>query len=103
VKAEPDDPGIADPADRTRLAWSRTAIAFAAIGAAMLKVSPVAGLIVLALTMPIWAAVRKFDGISTDRRLRLVTVTVVVVAAAALVMAFLGRSPSTLAELLHGR
>jgi uncharacterized membrane protein YidH (DUF202 family) len=41
-----DDPGIADPADRTRLAWSRTAIAFAAIGAAMLKTSPVAGVIV---------------------------------------------------------
>ncbi len=40
VKTEPDDPGIADPADRTRLAWTRTAIAFAAIGAAMLKLEP---------------------------------------------------------------
>jgi uncharacterized membrane protein YidH (DUF202 family) len=103
VKKEQDDPGIADPADRTRLAWSRTAIAFAAIGAAMLKVSPVAGLIVLALTIPVWAAVRSNDGISTDRRLRLVTGAVVVVAVAALVVAFLGRSPSTLGELLHGR
>jgi len=102
-KPGPDDPGIVDPADRTRLAWNRTAIAFAAIGAAMLKLSPIAGVIVLVLTMPIWAAVRSTDGISSDRRLRLVTVTVLVVATAALVVAFLGRSPSTISELLHGR
>lgn len=103
MKTEPDDPGIADPADRTRLAWSRTAIAFAAIGAAMLKLSPVAGVIVVALSMPIWAAVRRTSTMATPRRLRLVTVTVVLVAAAALVAAFLGRSPGSLAELLHGR
>lgn len=102
-KPEPDDPGIVDPADRTRLAWSRTAIAFAAIGAAMLKSSPVAGVIVLVLTMPVWAAVRSTGGISSARRLRLVTATVLLVATAALVVAFLGHSPSTLSELLHGR
>jgi uncharacterized membrane protein YidH (DUF202 family) len=103
VKPEPDDPGLVDPADRTRLAWNRTAIAFAAIGAAMLKSSPVAGLIVLVLTVPIWAAVRSTDPIATDRRLRLVTVIVLLVATAALVVAFIGHSPSTLSELLHGR
>jgi uncharacterized membrane protein YidH (DUF202 family) len=102
-KPEPDDPGLVDPADRTRLAWNRTAIAFAAIGAVMLKSSPVAGLIVLVLTVPIWAAVRSTDPIATDRRLRLVTVTVLLVATAALVVAFIGHSPSTLSELLHGR
>ena len=103
MKPERDDPGLVDPADRTRLAWNRTAIAFAAIGAAMLKASPVAGVIVLVLTVPIWAAVRSTGGISPARRLRLVTATVLLVAAAALVVAFLGHSPSTTSELLHGR
>ncbi|HXB47191.1 MAG TPA: DUF202 domain-containing protein [Streptosporangiaceae bacterium] len=103
MKPEPDDPGLVDPADRTRLAWNRTAIAFAAIGAAMLKSSPVAGVVVLVLTMPIWAAARSTDAISPARRLRLVTATVLLVATAALVVAFLGHSPSTLSELLHGR
>jgi uncharacterized membrane protein YidH (DUF202 family) len=103
VKPEPDDPGLVDPADRTQLAWNRTAIAFAAIGAAMLKSSPVAGVIVLVLIMPIWAAVRSTDAISSARRLRLVTATVLLVATAALVVAFLGHSPSSLSELLRGR
>ena len=103
MSTEPDNPGIFDPASRTRLAWNRTAIAFTAIGAAMLKSSPVAGLIVLVLSAPIWVAVRGSPGTSTARRPRLVTVTVLLVATAALVVAFLGHGPSTLAELLHGR
>jgi len=103
VKPVPDDPGLVDPADRTRLAWNRTAIAFAAIGAAMLKSSAVAGLIVLALTVPIWAAVRSIGPIATSRRLRLVTGVVLLVATAALVVAFTGHGPSTLSGLLHGR
>ena len=103
MNTEPDDPGIIDPVDRTRLAWNRTAIAFAAIGAAMLKSNPVAGVIVLVLSTPIWAAVRRSNGPSTARRLRLVTVTVLVVAATALVIAFVGHGPGTLRELLHGR
>jgi uncharacterized membrane protein YidH (DUF202 family) len=103
VKPESDDPGIVDPADRTRLAWTRTAIAFAAIGAAILRSSLVAGLIVLALSVPIWAAVRSTDRIPAARRLPLVTVTVLLVATAALVIAFIGHGPSTLAGLLHGR
>jgi uncharacterized membrane protein YidH (DUF202 family) len=103
VKPESDDPGIVDPADRTRLAWTRTAIAFAAIGVAILKSSPVAGVIVLALTVPIWAAVRSTDRIPAARRLPLVTVAVLLVATAALVIAIIGHGPSTLAELLHGR
>lgn len=103
MRPEPDDPANVDPADRTQLAWNRTAIAFAAIGAAMLKSSPIAGVIVLVLTMPVWAAVRRAAAISSARRLRLVTATVLLVATAALVVAFTGHSPSTLAELLHGR
>jgi uncharacterized membrane protein YidH (DUF202 family) len=103
VKPESDDPGIVDPVDRTRLAWTRTSIAFAAIGAAILKSSPVAGVIVLALAVPIWAAVRGTDGIRTAGRLPLVTVAVLLVAMTALVIAVTGHGPSTLAELLHGR
>jgi uncharacterized membrane protein YidH (DUF202 family) len=103
VKPESDDPGIVDPADRTQLAWTRTAIAFAAIGAAILKSSLVAGVIVLALAVPIWAAVRRTDRIPTALRLPLVTVAVLLVATAALVIALIGHAPSTLAELLHGR
>jgi uncharacterized membrane protein YidH (DUF202 family) len=107
MSADPDEPGVGDPANRTRLAWTRTAIAFAAIGGAMLKFSPVGGGIVLALSLPIWAAVRRTrraaDAISSASGLALVTVTVVLVALTALGVALFGHSPSTLSELVHGR
>ena len=102
-----DEPGIGEPASRTRLAWTRTAIALAALGAAMLRASVIAGLIVIALSIPVWAAVRRTghapDALSSLAALRLVTATVVLVAAAALVIALLGHAPGTLSELLHGR
>jgi len=97
-------PPVTDPAHRTRLAWTRTAVAFVAIGGAMLKVSPVAGLVVLFLSLPIWAVARRSR--ETDlspRGLRLVTITVVIVALAALVVAIFGRSPDSLGQLLRGR
>ena len=101
-----DEPGIGEPANRTRLAWTRTAIALAALGAAMLRASLIAGVIVIALSVPVWAAVRRIgqasDALSSIAVLRLVTATVVLVAAAALVIAFLGHGPGTLSELLHG-
>ena len=106
MPADPDEPGVGDPANRTRLAWTRTAIAFAAIGAAMLKSSPIAGAIVIALSLPIWAAVRRTrhtaDAVSATSGLALVAVTVVLVAMAALAVALFGHSPGTLAELVHG-
>ena len=46
------DPGLAR--ERTELAWTRTAIAFAALGAAILKYRPVAGLPVLVLSAVVW-------------------------------------------------
>lgn len=102
-----DEPGLSEPANRTRLAWTRTAIGLAALGAATLRASIVAGLIVIALSIPVWAAVRRMgqasDALSSLAALRLVTATVVLVAAAALVIAILGHGPSTLSELLHGR
>lgn len=107
MPVKPDDRSVGDPANRTRLAWTRTAIAFAAIGAAMLRSSPVAGAIVLALGLPIWAAARRHrhtaDAISPLSGLGLITVTVALVALAALAVVLFGRSPGTLSELIHGR
>src|SRR5689334_25285017 len=53
----PDDIEYADPGlaiERTELAWTRTAIGFAALGAALLKYRPVAGLLVLVLSAVVW-------------------------------------------------
>jgi len=101
------DPGLA--AERTTLAWARTAIAFAAVGGAMLRKQPVAGLIVLAMTPLIWALGR-FVGQRAarpeqlSRRLLLVTVIVVIVSGLAVAVALLGHSPASLSQLLplHG-
>lgn len=107
MPANPDEPGVGDPANRTRLAWTRTAIAFAAIGAAMLKSGPIAGGIVIALSLPIWAVARRVrhsaDAVSAASGLALVTGTVVLVAMAALAVALFGHSPGTLSQLVHGR
>jgi uncharacterized membrane protein YidH (DUF202 family) len=100
-------PPVIDPVNRTRLAWSRTALGFAAIGGALLKLSLVAGLIVLVLSLPIWAVSHRQRGraaVSLSRGyLRLVTATVVIVALAALAVAVFGRSPGSLGQLLRGR
>ena len=101
------DPGLAR--ERTKLAWARTAIAFAALGGAILKKEPVAGLIVLALTPLIWGLGR-FVGHTAERpelqprRLLAVTVTVVAVSTLAMVIAFVGHPPESLRDLLplHG-
>jgi len=101
------DPGLAR--ERTKLAWARTAIAFAAVGGAILKKEPVAGLIVLAMTPLIWGLGR-FVGHTAGRpelqhrRLLAVTVTVVAVSLLAMVIAFVGHPPTSLRDLLplHG-
>ena len=101
------DPGLAR--ERTKLAWARTAIAFAAVGGAILKKEPVAGLIVLAITPLIWGLGR-FVGHTAERpelqprRLLAVTVTVVAVSLLAMVIAFVGHPPTSLRDLLplHG-
>ena len=84
----PDDPEDRDPGlarERTRLSWARTAIAFAAVGVAILRRQPVAGLIVLAMTPVVWAlghvASQQVGSKPHARRLLLVTVIVTVVAA----------------------
>lgn len=46
------DPGLAR--ERTDLAWTRTAVSFAALGAVLLGSSPVAGALVLASAGAVW-------------------------------------------------
>lgn len=86
---EEADPGLAR--DRTQMAWTRTAIAFAAAGAAILKTRLAAGLIVLALGAATWAVTRFFPGPVTDdgsrpRQLLLVTAAITVAALVCLVI-----------------
>jgi uncharacterized membrane protein YidH (DUF202 family) len=105
----PDDPEDLDPGlarERTRLAWARTAIAFAAVGGAMLKREVVPGAIVLALTPLVWAlgsfASRAVQPEQRSGRLMGVTVAVTAVAVLAVVIALIGHSPVSLHQLLHG-
>jgi uncharacterized membrane protein YidH (DUF202 family) len=49
---EERDPGLAR--ERTSLAWTRTAISFAAVGGVVLKANVVTGLIILAIAPVIW-------------------------------------------------
>jgi uncharacterized membrane protein YidH (DUF202 family) len=101
----PDEPAVADPANRTRLAWTRTALAFAAIGVAMLRASPVGGVAALLLSLPVWAVARRTghskDAQSSAAALRLITITVVLVAVAALTIALAGHSSAGLPGVLH--
>ena len=103
----PDDPKDFDrglAAERTRLAWARTAIAFAAVGAVALRNDVIIGLVTLSASPLIWGlgalASRDTQPAHLARRLRLVTVAVTAAALLALVGAFLGHSPASLRQLL---
>ena len=95
--ALPDDPEDLSPgaaAERTRLAWQRTAIAFGAVGLVMLRREPAAGVLVLVATPLIWVLGRYVSHTvppqQRARRLLLVTVAVTGVAVVAVVAALLG-------------
>ena len=80
---EDADPGLARV--RTSLAWTRTALSFAAVGGVMLKKDIIPGLLILATAPVIW----RLGPLAYHHpaRLKLVTAAIVVVAAVALVVA----------------
>jgi uncharacterized membrane protein YidH (DUF202 family) len=81
---DPADPGSARA--RTSLAWTRTALSFAAVGGVVLKKELIPGLIILATVPVIWQLGR----LAHHRgRLELVTATIVAVALVALLVAIL--------------
>jgi uncharacterized membrane protein YidH (DUF202 family) len=79
---EDADPGLARV--RTSLAWTRTALSFAAVGGVTLKENVVAGLLILSAALVIWR-VGRLD-YHLPGRLKLVTATIVAVAVVALVI-----------------
>jgi uncharacterized membrane protein YidH (DUF202 family) len=78
------DPGLAR--ERTSLAWTRTAISFAAVGGVVLKKEVIPGLILLFLVPVIWEVGRR--AYQRPSRLKFVTGTIVAVCVVALVVAF---------------
>jgi uncharacterized membrane protein YidH (DUF202 family) len=92
------DPGLAR--ERTELAWTRTAISFAALGGALLRYRPAIGLPVLIVGAVIWGLGRLpgKPGASRakHRRLLLITATITALSAAALIVSFLGHAAGEL-------
>jgi uncharacterized membrane protein YidH (DUF202 family) len=104
----PDDPEESVPGlaqERTSLAWTRTAISFAALGGVVLKANVVTGLIIVALAPVIWQLGRVTRGSApedSDRpaavpvvgatRLFIIAVTIAAVALLCLIVAIFGRS-----------
>jgi uncharacterized membrane protein YidH (DUF202 family) len=80
------DPGLAR--ERTSLAWTRTAISFAAVGGVVLKREVIPGLILLAVVPAIYVLGRL--AYRRTEKLKLVTGTIVAVAVVALVVALTG-------------
>jgi uncharacterized membrane protein YidH (DUF202 family) len=77
------DPGLARI--RTSLAWTRTALSFAAVGAVVLRKDIIAGLLILAAAPVIWRLGRLDHHL--PGRIRLVTAAIVAVALVSLVVA----------------
>ncbi len=96
----PEDLESADPAlarERTQLAWTRSAIAFFGLGAALLKYRPVSAILVLAIGVAVWLVGHMPPGpgparVLGSRRVLLVTVAVTGLALVALVLMFTGSS-----------
>jgi uncharacterized membrane protein YidH (DUF202 family) len=77
-------PGLAQ--ERTALAWTRTAISFAAVGGVVLKRDLIPGLILLAVAPAIWQLGRL--AYRDQKKLILLTATIVGVAVIAVVISF---------------
>jgi uncharacterized membrane protein YidH (DUF202 family) len=78
------DPGLAR--ERTQLAWTRTAISFAAVAGVVLKKEVIPGLILLCIAPAIWAVGRR--AYRRQDRLKVVTGTIVAVSVVALVVVY---------------
>ena len=83
---EDGDPGLVRA--RTSLAWTRTALSFAAVGGVVLKEDLIPGLLIMAAAPVIWELGRLDHHL--PGRLRLLTATIVVVALVALAVAVIG-------------
>jgi uncharacterized membrane protein YidH (DUF202 family) len=84
---DPGEPGERDQGlarERTSLAWTRTALSFAAVGGVMLKREVIPGLIILTAAPAIWQLGRLPRNL--PHRLKLITATIVAVAVVALVV-----------------
>jgi uncharacterized membrane protein YidH (DUF202 family) len=82
---DPDDPDPGLARERTSLAWTRTALSFAAVGVVVLRKDVIPGLIILCAVPVTWQLGRLAHHL--PGRLELVTVTIVAVALAALIVA----------------
>jgi uncharacterized membrane protein YidH (DUF202 family) len=102
---DPEERTLGLARERTSLAWTRTAISFAALGGVMLKANVVTGLIILALAPVIWQLGRiawasvplasdRFPAVAAGSatRLFIITVTIAAVALLCLVVAIFGKS-----------
>lgn len=95
---EERDPGLAR--ERTSLAWMRTALSFAALGGAVLKVNTDTGLIILAVAPVIWQLGRISGGGRPGAplwaigatRLFLIAISIVAVSLLCLIVALFGKS-----------
>ena len=84
--------------ERTSLAWTRTAISFAALGGVVLKVNVITGLIILAIAPLVWELGR-MSRIGSPQtglpavgatRFRVITASIVAVSLLSLLVALLG-------------
>jgi len=88
------DPGLAR--ERTQLAWSRTAISFAAVGVAILHTDRVTGAVVIAMSAAVWglgrlpaherAQAERGHGLAQRRTVQLITVATTLVSLVALTL-----------------
>jgi uncharacterized membrane protein YidH (DUF202 family) len=99
--APDDDPEESDPGlarERTSLAWTRTALSFAALGGTMLKANAVSGVLILAVAPLVWGLGRVSRSGSPRAdlpvvgasRVFLITVSILVVALLCLTVAIFG-------------
>jgi len=81
--------------ERTMLAWTRTIVAFVAIGAAVAKLRPLAGIPIVIVGAALWPVARprtSGDAAASARaRVRAVTAAITAVAVLSLLIALAGR------------